>query len=87
MKVKTGFLLHSMGEEHVVVPVDERTLEFPGMIRLNRTGAFLFECMQKEFEEQDLVEKLLGKYEVSEEKARASVRKIVDSLVEAGVVE
>lgn len=87
MKIKTGFLLHSMGEEHVVVPVDDRTKEFCGMIRLNKTGAFLWEQLQQETTKEALTEALLAMYEVTKEQAERSVDSFTEQLQKAGVVE
>ena len=43
IKIKEGFLLRKVAGDHVVVPVGEAGKVFHGMIRLNDTGAFLWE--------------------------------------------
>lgn len=80
MKLKQGFMLHSVGNENVVVPVGERTKTFHGMIRLNRSGAFLWENMKGEFTAQTLVAALLDRYEVEEAVAADTVTKFLDTL-------
>ena len=48
IKIKEGFLLRKVAGDHVVVPVGEAGKVFHGMIRLNDTGAFLWEqCRRK----------------------------------------
>ena len=42
MKIKKGFVVRKVGNEHVVVPVGELSKTFHGMINLNETGAFLW---------------------------------------------
>ncbi len=87
MKIKSGFILHSMGNEHIVVAVEERTEEFRGMIRLNSTGAFLWKRMENQCTEQDLIDGLLEEYAVDRETAQIAVRSFVEQLCSAGVME
>ncbi len=87
MKVKSGFLLHTMGEEHVVVPVDNRTKEFRGMVRLNGTGAFLWEQLKEDTTKEAVVDKLIANYEVSKEQAEKAVEKFTETLMNAGLLE
>ncbi len=87
MKIKSGFLLHEMGDEYVVVPIEERTMEFHGMIRLNGTGAFLWKQMQSAFTKESLTAALLDTYEVDEETAAHTAEAFVRKLWNAGVVE
>ncbi len=87
MKLKTGFILHQVGEEYIVVAVEERTKEFCGMIKLNRTAAFLWEQMKEEFTKEDLTNALLEKYDVSKEKAKCEVDSFLDMLLQAKVIE
>ena len=47
LRTKKGFILRKMLNEHIVVAVGEASLGFNGMIRLNATGAFLWEMLEK----------------------------------------
>ncbi len=87
MKIKSGFVLHSVGNENVVVAVEERTTEFRGMIRLNSTGAFLWKLMENECTESSLAAELFDKYDISEAQAQEAVTSFVAKLAEAGVIE
>ncbi len=87
MKLKSDFVMHEVGDEYVVVPVNERTKDFHGMIRLNQSGAFLWEQMQGDFQSTDLVAALLERYEVSEEVAAESVKNFLEKLVQVGIVQ
>ncbi len=87
MKIKSGFVLHTMGNENVVVAVEERTVEFRGMIRLNSTGSFLWKLMESECTEQSLAHALFEQYDITEEQAAEAVATFVAKLIDAGVVE
>lgn len=87
MKLKSDFLLHSIGSEHVVVPINERTAEFHGMIRLNKTGAFLWEQMRGEFTVESLADALTAKYDISPQDALRSATEFADKLINAQIIE
>lgn len=87
MKVKENFMLRKVADSYVVVPVGRQTLDFNGIINLNETGAFLFELLQKGASRGELVEKLLGEYEVERDRAQADVDKFIQSVKDADVLE
>ncbi len=87
MKIKTGFVLHSVGNEHVVVAVEERTHSFHGMIRLNSTGAFLWQKMQEETTENDLVRAIISEYNINDDIALEAVKSFVKQLSDADVID
>lgn len=83
MKVRDGFILRSMGENHLVVPVGSATVDFRCIITLNDTGAFLWKQLQEERTEEELVKALLGEYEVSADVATRDVTAFVEELRKA----
>ncbi len=87
MKIKTDYVLHSMGNEYVVVAVNDRTEELRGMIRLNETGAFLWREMMNDCTEETLVQALTEKYEVSRETASDAVHSFLEQLSAVDVIE
>ena len=87
MKIKEDFILRKIAESYVVVPVGDAVVDFSGLINLNESGAFLFERMQKGADEDSLVDALLGEYDVSEDIARADVKKFIAKAEDAGIIE
>lgn len=53
---------------------------------LNETGTRIWELVQQTAEEEEIVQALLGEYEVDEAMARTEVRRILDELVEAQLI-
>ncbi len=76
-----------MGNENVVVAVEERTEEFRGMIRLNSTAAFLWKLMENDCTEESLARELFDKYSITEEQAAEAVSAFVAKLSDAGVLD
>lgn len=87
MKIRSGFKLMKVGVQNLVVAVDERAEEFNGMIRLNPTGAFLWELLEKEAEKEELVAALLSEYEIDKETAETDVDRFLSILTDNGILE
>ena len=87
MKVKSGFKLMKVGVQNLVVAVDEGAEEFNGMVRLNATGAFLWEKIEKGSEKEELVSALLAQYGIDEETARKDLDGFLNILIENGILE
>ena len=87
MKIKEGFVLRKMSDQAVVVSVGSASKIFNGMIKLNESGEFLWHHLTQESTEEEMVEALLHKYDVSEEQAREDVHKFLETLLEPGIIE
>ncbi|MBR7178978.1 MAG: PqqD family protein [Oscillospiraceae bacterium] len=79
MKIKDGFLLRQVAGQSVVLPTgNEMNLNM--MITLNDTGAFLWEHLQTETDENALVAAVLREYDVDADTARRCVADFVKKL-------
>ncbi len=79
MKLKDGFLLREVAGKTVVLPMGG-DLDLDMMITLNETGKFLWEHLQEETNTTVLTDALLEAYEVTRERAQASVEAFVSEL-------
>lgn len=87
MKIKEDFLLRKVADSYVVVPVNNLTLDFNGIINLNETGAFLFELLQKGADREELVQKMLDEYEVTRDKAENDIDNFIKKVKDADILE
>lgn len=87
MKIKNGFLLRQVGEQNIVVAVGEESRNFNGIIRLNDTGRFLWENLQKDITEKELVRIMLLEYDIDGATAEADVADFIETLKEADLLE
>ena len=87
MKIKENFLLRKVADSYVVVPVNNLTLDFNGIINLNETGAFLFELLQKGADREELVQKMLDEYEVTRDKAENDIDIFIKKVKDADIIE
>lgn len=87
MKLKEGFLLRQVGDNHIVVPVGAQVMDFRCIITLNETGALMWEKLKNDCTQADLVATLLDEYDVTEEIATSDVAAFIDTLVEKKLLD
>lgn len=87
MKIKNGFAKRDIAGSTIVVPVGSTAKEFNGMITLNDTGSFIWDCFLKDISIDEAVEAVLAEYDVEREKAQVDVERFVNMLKENGIIE
>lgn len=87
MKIKNGFAKRDIAGSTIVVPVGSTAKEFNGMITLNDTGSFIWDCFLKDISIDEAVEAVLAEYDVEREKAQVDVERFVNMLKENNIIE
>lgn len=87
MKIKSGFAKRAIVDSNVVVPVGKTAAEFNGMITLNDSAAFFWDCFQEDTTIDEVVAKVTEQYDVNKEKAREDIEKFVDMLRENNLLD
>ena len=88
MKIKDGFVLEEVAGSFIAVALGKEAQNFNGFVKMNSTGAFLWNLLAKESQTEDsLVSALLESYEVDEKTARADVKALLSKLIGASIVE
>ena len=87
MKLKEGFLVRKIGDDYIAVPVDDRIADFKGIVALNEVSAFILNHMESHITEDELVELLLGEYDIDKETAAADLKRILQQFTEFGMLE
>lgn len=87
MKLKTGYLVREIADCHIVVPIGERVIEFKGIMTLNDTGNFIWNCLSDDISDSQLLHSILEEYEVNEATAKADLDEFLEVAWESGVLE
>ena len=82
----SDFILRDVAGTKVFVPVGEATKNFPGMVTVNATSAFLWEQLETLQTAETLISALTERYDVSREQAAADVAKFLDTLLKIGAI-
>ena len=87
MKIKEGFVIREIMGQAVAVPTGKASEEFSGMVKLNDTGKEIWKAVAEGKTSEQIVEILVKKYEVTEEKAKSGVENFLAQMVEKGFME
>jgi len=87
MKIKEGFILRTIADTHIVVPIAERVIEFKGMMTLNEVSAKVWGFLQTDRSYDDILEYILSIFEVDRETAANDLQELLDRMESSGVLE
>lgn len=85
MKLKTEFVTKNMGDTQVMVAVGGSS--FTGVVRSNKTAAFIVDLLKEEITREQIVARMLDKYDASEEQISADVDSILEKLRGIGALD
>ncbi len=84
MKLKYNFVVNDVAGETVAVSVGNVAGAFNGYIKLNKTGAFIFDMLKDDTTREEMIKKLLEEYpDASEKDATESVDELIEKLTKA----
>ena len=86
MKLKRQYAIRKIGTDFFAVAITSSS-EGQQMIKLNDTGAFLFEQCTETIDKAALVQALLKQYDVSESQAENDVNSFIQGLCRQGLIE
>lgn len=86
MKIKRNpeLILRNVAGEAVLIPTGSFASQFNGMISLNGPAAFIWEQMENVNSREELVQKMLERYDVDEKTARRDVNGFLDTAIHVG---
>lgn len=80
------FILRDIVGETVLVPINESTSNFNGLITVNELGKFIWENLESSKDEEDLLHKILEEYEVEEKEAKEDLDEFLDKLRQVDII-
>lgn len=88
MKIKEGFELRTLCDEHIIVGCGRKNIDFSKVVNLNESAALMWNAVVgKEFTVADMAAALTAEYDVDEATALADAQRIVAEWVEIGIAE
>lgn len=87
MKVREDLVLREVAGESILIPVGKIALDIKGMFTLTESGTLLYRKLTEDCTKEDLVQALLGEYEVDREKATEDVDAFLEQLETAGILQ
>lgn len=88
MKLKYNFVTNKVADKIVAVAVGEDAEKFGGFIKMNDTGAYIFNMLKNDVTEEEIVASMQEEYEgVTLENLRNTVKEFISRLKESDVIE
>ena len=84
MKLKESFVTHKNKDDYMMIDASGK---FAGLIHSNATTAFIVDCMRTETTREEIIQKMLDKYDADETEVSRDVDKIISSLKSIGAVD
>ena len=85
MKLKSEFITQNVEDTQFLVPVGSDA--FSGVVRSNRTAAFIVDCLKSETTKDEIVDAMCQKYSVTREVVAQDVDRILDFLRKIDAIE
>lgn len=80
MKIKDGFAKREIAGSNIVVPVGKTINDFNGMITLNDSGSFFWDCFKNDITIEQAVKLVTDEYDIDEQKAKKDILAFVELL-------
>lgn len=88
MKIKDGFVLKNVANSYIVVPLGSRVVDFSSIIKLNDTGAFLWNILSENNVSADyLLDRIIDEYDVDFDTAHADINRFIIKLKDTDLLE
>ena len=78
MKLKPDFITQDIDDTQFLVPVGAEA--FSGIVRSNKTAAFIVDCLKEETTEEAIIEAMCKKYDAPRNVITSDVKQILNTL-------
>lgn len=85
MKLKDNFITHQY--DGVQIMIGSEDTNFRGIVQSNATAAFIVDCLKQETTKEQIVHKMLEKYDASEDIITSDVDSIISKLKTIGALD
>ena len=84
MKLKESYITHDSDGEQILL---DTSSSFAGLIRNNKTAAFIVECLKEDTTQEKIVEAMFEKYDAPKEVLAKDVSDVIEKLRKVGALE
>ena len=87
MKLKQMYETMDLDDQVIAIPLGDREDGYHGVVKLNETGAFIFNLLRKEISEEEIIQAVQREYNAQVEKVCDDVRECIEALQSKGLLE
>jgi hypothetical protein len=85
LRLAEGFITQEVAGEQIMVSAD--STRFLGIVRSNRTAAFIVDCLKKETSSEEIEAQMLKQFDAPQESVKRDVRMVIEKLTGIGAIE
>lgn len=85
MKLKDNFITYMTDDVQIMVAAGENA--FHGMVRSNKTAAFVIDCLKAPCTKEAIVDAMAGKYDAPREILERDVERVLEVLRKIGALD
>lgn len=82
----SNFIKRAIGSGFAIVAIGSATKRFNGMVSVNETGSFIWDCLENDITLEELVAKITAEYDVDVDRARSDAIAFIEDLKGVGAV-
>lgn len=84
MKLKDTYITHDSDGEQILL---DTSSSFAGLIRNNKTAAFIVECLKEDITQEKIVEAMFEKYDAPKDVLAKEVSEVIEKLRKVGALD
>ena len=84
MKLKESYITHESDGEQILL---DTSSSFAGLIRSNKTAAFIVECLKEDTTQEKIVEAMFEKYDAPKDVLAKDVSDVIEKLRKVGALD
>lgn len=84
MKLKNGFVTHESSGKQILISANGG---FNGLVKSNKTAAFIIDCLKSDTTESAITDALLEQFDVSREIVEKDVKYVIEKLRSINAIE
>ena len=84
MKLKDTYITHDSDGEQILL---DTSSSFAGLIRNNKTAAFIVECLKDDTTQEKIVEAMFEKYDAPKDVLAKDVSEVIEKLRKVGALD
>lgn len=86
MKIQGEFILREVAGESLLIPTGQTALKMNGMIVIDRVGAYIWQMIEDGKNKEQILEKVLERFEIDRDTAEKDMNEFLDKLNSAGLL-
>ena len=87
MKIKDNYMLSEIEGEYIIITIGNIEDGFNGYLKINETGKYIWEQLENEISEEELIKNFSNQYSLDIDKAREDVNSFLSVLKKVDAIE